>query len=192
MRAQNQDRRDRDEPTTELTGPDQPRRLIFPETEVRVTGWSDPVLDRLGHDPRSTYVEQFWLPIVGPSCLLLIRRLAAELERQPEGFTFDSAAWSLELGVGVKGGRNGPFWRAIERACRFGATYRNGPVLAVRRRLPPLTARQVDKLPRPLQEAHGEWTAARLKQDRRPTVARWGDRTDPAVAVAGDPVDDVA
>ena len=36
-----------------------PRRL-------RVEPWADPVVDHLGHDPRSAYVEQFWLPILGP------------------------------------------------------------------------------------------------------------------------------
>jgi hypothetical protein len=29
--------------------------------------WIDPVVDRRGHDPRSTYVEQFWLGTLGPS-----------------------------------------------------------------------------------------------------------------------------
>ena len=28
---------------------------------VRVSPWDDPVVDRRGHDPRSAYVEQFWL-----------------------------------------------------------------------------------------------------------------------------------
>jgi hypothetical protein len=50
------------------------RELQFPETRLTVTAWSDPVLDHLGHDPRSRYAERFWLPIVGPSCLLLGRR----------------------------------------------------------------------------------------------------------------------
>ena len=28
--------------------------------------WLDPVIDELGHDPRSAYVETFWLPVLGP------------------------------------------------------------------------------------------------------------------------------
>jgi hypothetical protein len=31
------------------------------ETLVRITPWIDPPDDRRGHDPRSTYVELFWL-----------------------------------------------------------------------------------------------------------------------------------
>jgi len=29
---------------------------------IRVMPWPDPVLDAIGHDPRSWYVETFWLP----------------------------------------------------------------------------------------------------------------------------------
>jgi len=29
-------------------------------TALRVTPWPDPVLDVLGHDPRSWYAETFW------------------------------------------------------------------------------------------------------------------------------------
>lgn len=148
----------------------------FPEPTLQVSDWPDPVLDQLGHDPRSGYVERFWLPVLGPSCLFLMRRLAAELERSPEGFSIESANWARELGIGMKGGRHGPFWRAVERACRFGAARRNGPRLVVRRRLPPLSSRQVERLPATLREAHEAWAAARLEQPRRATVTRWVPR----------------
>ncbi len=150
----------------------------FPHDLVQVTAWPDPVLDRLGHDPRSGYVEQYWLSILGPSCLLLLRRLAAELERAPEGFDLNTVQWASELGIGMKGGKNGPFWRAVERGCRFGAARRNGGKLAVRRRLPPLTARQVERLPSRLQVAHEQWTEARLQRPRRPTVVKWSPHRD--------------
>ncbi len=145
----------------------------FPEDIVRVTAWPDPVLDKLGHDPRSGYVERYWLSILGPSCLLLLRRLAAEIERVPDGFELDTVQWALELGLGMKGGRNGPFWRSIERGCRFGAAQRNGSLLAVRRRLPPLTVRQVERLPPRLQRSHQEWVEARMAKPKRATVTKW-------------------
>ncbi len=163
-------------------GDDRPpgRPPVFPESTLDVISWPDPVLDQLGHDPRSGYVERFWLPILGPSCLLLLRRLAAELELQPDGFTIDVAGWARELGVGMRGGRNGPFWRAIDRSCRFGAAQRNGSRLAARRRLPPLSARQVERLPPPLVTAHQAWAQARLERPRRATVTRWtGDHGQP-------------
>jgi hypothetical protein len=138
-----------------------------------VTAWPDQVLDKLGHDPRSVYVERFWLPILGPSCLLLIRRLAAELERDPEGVDIETASLAREMGIGMKGGRHGPLWRAVERACRFGGARRNGERLAVRRRLPPLTARQIERLPESLRAAHDAWSQERLQHSRRPSVVRW-------------------
>ena len=47
---------------------------------IRVTPWPDPVLDVLGHDPRSWYAETFWLPTLGPTALLLMRHLADRFE----------------------------------------------------------------------------------------------------------------
>ncbi len=168
--------------------PPRPRRApTFPEDTLTVVLWPDPVLDQLGHDPRSGYVERFWLPILGPSCLLLIRRMAAELERQPDGFSIESAAWAGELGIGMKGGQHGPFWRAVERACRFGAARRNGPRLALRRRLPPLSSRQIQRLPPSLRGAHEEWVEARLDRPRRATVTRWTPRADGGTAPAFEP-----
>ncbi len=152
---------------------------VFPESTLSVTAWPDPVLDRLGHDPRSGYVEQFWLPVLGPSCLLLVRRLAAEIERAPDGFALDSTRWAQELGVGMKGGRHSPFWRALDRACRFGAARRHGQRLSVRRRLPPLTSRQVERLPESLRQAHDAWIEARLARPHRSTVTRWTPRLEP-------------
>lgn len=147
----------------------------FPTDSLRVTPLADPVLDRLGHDPRSNYVERYWLPILGPSCLLLIRKLSAELEQQPDGFLLRTADWAQEMGVGMKGGRNGPLWRAVERGCRFGAAQRNGELLAVRRRLPPLTARQVDRLPQQLRASHDHWVETRLAKPKRVTVTKWSE-----------------
>lgn len=137
---------------------------VFPEERILVSAWPDPTLDSLGHDPRSTYVEQFWLSILGPSSLLLLRRLASRLEASPGGFEVDPVAWAFELGLGMRGGKNGPFWRSIERTSRFNATHRQGDRLLVRRKLPPLTLHQVDKLPPHLQRAHHTWAERQLAQ----------------------------
>lgn len=39
----------------------------LPADQLHITAWHDPVVDALGHDPRSPYVERFWLPLLGPS-----------------------------------------------------------------------------------------------------------------------------
>ena len=147
--------------------------ISFPEPRLLVRAWPDPVLDNLGHDPRSTYVEQYWLSILGPSATLLLRRLANGLDAKPEGFELDPGRWALELGLGAKGGRHGPFWRSVDRICRFKTAQRNGETLTVRRRLPPLTARQVERLPEHLRRAHEAWARRQLAQPRRRTIARW-------------------
>ncbi len=150
----------------------------FPESRLRVTALHDPVLDAMGHDPRSPYVERYWLSILGPSATLLLRRLAHGLDLEPEGFEFDPAEWALELGLGTRGGKHSPFWRTIDRTSRFGMTRRNAEVLAVRRRLPPLTARQVERLPTRLREAHERWTAEQLGRPRRRTISQWSEQRD--------------
>ena len=44
-----------------------PPEYRFASPSVRITAWEDPVVDLLGHDPRSPYVERFWLAVLGPS-----------------------------------------------------------------------------------------------------------------------------
>ena len=146
---------------------------------VLVTPWPDPVLDAVGHDPRSPYVETFWLSILGPSALVLLRKLAAALEREPGGFPLDPVEWAAEMGLGNKGGPQAPFWRSLDRVCRFGAADRNGELLAVRRRLAPLTSHQEKRLPVHLRPVHQQWQAAQMERPRRRTIAHWSDHSRP-------------
>ena len=123
-----------------------------------VRPWPDPVLDTLGHDPRSAYVEEFWLGILGPTTTWLLRRLVAVLDEHPEGTTVALTELSRVLGLGRRAGRNGPVERCIERAVYFEvARIEEDGALAVRRRLPPLTRRQVVRLPSSLQLSHQRW-----------------------------------
>lgn len=41
----------------------------LPADHLRISRWDDPVVDAIGHDPRSTYVERFWLALLGPSTM---------------------------------------------------------------------------------------------------------------------------
>ena len=49
-----------------LTTTPEPEQAESPNDSLHISVWVDPLVDRLGHDPRSTYVEQFWLGILGP------------------------------------------------------------------------------------------------------------------------------
>ncbi len=139
---------------------------------VPVRPWVDEVIDAVGVDPRSAYVERFWLPILGPSTTLLLRRIAAGFDAAPVGFDLDLPTTARSLGVGHKSGPNSPFIRALWRCVQFDLARVVGPdtsdaretALEVRRRLAPLTRRQVHRLPVALQEAHATWQSSRIGQ----------------------------
>jgi len=143
--------------------------------ELEVRPWPDSVIDEVGHDPRSPYVERFWLGILGPSSVLLLRRLAAELEASPAGFRLPLEDTARALGLGVRGGRNQPVLRTIVRCAQFHLVHfdeRRATLLA-RRKLPPLTRGQVLRLPEALQLQHEEWQQSpRLFEERQRTRGR--------------------
>lgn len=141
-----------------------PAAVTLPATDsLHVKPWPDPVIDRLGHDPRSAYVERFWLGILGPSTTWLLRRVAAQLEREPAGFRLGLSDTARSLGLGGEG-RSSPFARTLSRCCQFQlACLEEAGVLAVRRKLPPLNRRQVARLPESIQEEHRRWQEAELR-----------------------------
>jgi hypothetical protein len=135
-----------------------PAPPTYPIASLAVEAWPDPVIDAVGHDVRSAYVEQFWLGVLGPSATWLLRRLVRGLDDEPDGFELDLAATATQLGLGNRSGRHSPFFRSIERCCRFGAAQLVGErTLRVRRKLPPLTRLQIARLPVALQAAHQGW-----------------------------------
>ncbi len=135
--------------------------FTLPIDHLRISRWDDPVVDAIGHDPRSAYVERFWLALLGPSTTFLIRRLAAELEAHPDGFDLPLEETANAIGLGLRGGMSGPFYRALARTGQFHITKANGPSeLAARTKLQTLTHHQVDRLPPTLQQEHAEWVAS--------------------------------
>jgi len=131
---------------------------VFPVMSLTIESWQDPVIDELGHDPRSAYVERFWLPVLGPSTIWFLRRLADQLDAKPEGFELDLVEAAQSLGVGMRGGKHSPMLKTVERTCRFGAARMMGTTgLAVRRKLAPLTRAQSERLPQVLRQEHSQW-----------------------------------
>jgi hypothetical protein len=135
-------------------------RDLPPDTEfVLVRPWLDPVVDRVGHDPRSRYVERFWLGVLGPSVTWLLRYLVSRLEAEPDGFDLDLDECAFAIGLGRLQGPNAAFPRTIARCCQFGAgRILGGTTFEVRRKLPPLTQRQISRLPEGLRAEHARWT----------------------------------
>ena len=158
--------------------------------QLYVRSWDDPVVDGLGHDPRSTYAEQFWLGVLGPSTIWFLRHCRHELDRAPHGFVLDLAEAAGALGLGHNGGRNSALARTIVRAARFGAARSIRPgELEVRRRLPPLSRSQLGRLPGAVQRRHQRFLE--LEQSREPGVmTRRARRLALGLVECGDGVDD--
>ena len=134
---------------------------------LRVEPWPDPVIDEVGHDPRSSYVETFWLPVLGPSTTWLLRHLTIRLEESPEGIELDVEDTARSLGLGERMSPNAPFARTLKRCVDFDMAEWRGPrLLAVRLRLPPLARRHLRRLPESLQIKHEA-----AQQARQPTPA---------------------
>ena len=130
---------------------------------LSISAWPDPVIDTLGHDPRSDYVERFWLPTLGPTTLLLLRRLASHLDLEPDGCALDVADLSQALGLGAREGTSSPLFRSLDRLTQFElACSAASRTYAVRRTVPPVNRRHVQRLPISLQRAHDAWLEERL------------------------------
>ncbi len=137
--------------------------VAFDSDLIAVQPWDDDHLERDGFDPRSPYVERFWLGIIGPSTAWLLRRVAAGFDAAPEGFEMSLSETARALGLGDPGGRNSAFFRTVSRTVQFELARVPEPGrLEVRRRLPALTRRQASRLSPALQEAHERWLAEQL------------------------------
>jgi hypothetical protein len=138
---------------------EQARVRATARTYLRVEPWADPVIDGVGYDPRSEYVETFWLPVLGPSTTFLLRHFTIRLEASPSGVDLEVEDTARSLGLGERLGQNAPFARTLKRCVDFEMAVWRGPrLLAVRLRLPPLARRHLRRLPESLQARYGgEW-----------------------------------
>lgn len=148
------------------------------EGSIAVTPWRDPVIDQMGVDPRSLYVEEFWLGILGPSTTWLMRRVAAFFDASPEGFLLPVIDTARSLGLGAPHGKNSPFIRSITRGCQFKLARWEGEVLSVRKTFPPLSQGQVRQLPETLQNNHTRWQQQQLMKNRPDLAALAQKRID--------------
>jgi hypothetical protein len=161
-------------------------------TTIAIKPWPDPVIDTLGHDPRSLYVETFWLPTLGPTTLLLLRHLASRFDRQPEGLELQVAATSQALGLGERDGASSPLLRSLKRLAQFDLACDDGRgTIAVRRNVPPVNRRHVRRMPSELQLAHDEWAEAQLAEPPLSTARRRARRLAFTLLEQGDDPDHV-
>lgn len=124
---------------------------------VTIVPWADPLIDGSGHDPRSAYAERFWLSVIGPTAGWVMRRLADLFDASPDGFQLDLMHTASTMGLSYERGAASPFGRAINRCVMFGLAHPLSGGFAVRRRLPDVANRHLQRLPADVQAEHAEW-----------------------------------
>jgi hypothetical protein len=156
-----------------------------------VTPWSDPVIEELGLDPRSLYVERFWLCVLGPSATWLLRALSYGLEGSPEGFSLPPRDFARVLGLGERTGKQSPLVRSVNRLCHFQLGYLTGTTFHVRLAVPWLDRRQVVRLPMFLQREHALWDAADQEENPPRALRRRAALTASGLAKIGGSQDEI-
>ena len=97
----------------------------------------NPVLETLGHDPRSAAAEAAWLHRLGPSAMCAHRRLVALLEVVGDGHAVPLQALANDLGPPGETGRSAKICRTLTRLVHWGIATPRGEALAVALALPP-------------------------------------------------------
>lgn len=122
-----------------------------------VLPWRDAVVDPTGFDPRSHYVELFWLNVLGPTATWILRRMMTGLDEYPDGYELDLDQTAKAMGLTFASTPSNPFSRGLTRCVWFGVAHRITGGLAVRQRLPLVGARHLRRMPEHLQRAHLAW-----------------------------------
>jgi hypothetical protein len=133
--------------------------LEIPVTDqlLMVVPWHDPVVDSVGFEVRSQYVELFWLNVLGPTATWVLRRLVLGFDRYPLGYELHLGETASALGLAYTAGTTNVFIRSLNRCVLFGVSQPTDGGLAVRRRVPPVGTRHLARMPAHLQEAHKAW-----------------------------------
>lgn len=122
--------------------------------EVRVAYRPARPTHTLGYGAASVYVETFWLPLVGPTALLALRRLDAWLANAPGEITISVRVLGESLGIGAGTGRRSAVVRTLTRLVNFRLASIDSETYMIHRELPMLSPRQLGRLPACLITAH--------------------------------------
>lgn len=136
--------------------PSAAERQPTPDT-LHVALWDDPLLDQHGYPATGFYVERYFGPVVGPTCIVLYRTLARRLEADSEGFGIATANLARTVGCSSKSGPASQFWRALRRAHRFGLLRQHDDQILVRSALGLMSNRMAQRLPLELRHEHRVW-----------------------------------
>lgn len=132
---------------------------------VMIRPWIDPLVDEIGHDPRSLYVERFWLGVLGPTATWVLRRLTAGLAEHHDGYCVDLVSTATSMGLSFNPGRSSPFSKALQRCTMFGLAHQTSDGFAVRRRVPTVAHRHLRRMPDSVRDEHDRWESAHAATD---------------------------
>ncbi len=139
---------------------------------LRIRPWWDPELAIAGFDARGGYCERFWLPIIGPASLLLLRLAAETCKAHPTGVNLERAEVARSLGLGRSSGPNGPLANATKRLEYFSLARQRNDALEVRTHLPAVPNPLLRRVPKHLRDNHATWLLR-----HSPDQATVGNRT---------------
>ena len=135
-----------------------PMEIPVNDQLLMVVPWHDPVVDPVGFEVRSQYVELFWLNVLGPTATWILRRLVLGFDRYPLGYELDLEETASALGLSYTVGTANAFMRSLNRCVLFGVAQPTDGGLAVRRRVPPVATRHLLRMPPHLRQAHQQWS----------------------------------
>lgn len=135
------------------------------------------------------YLEHCWTPLLGPTAVVLLRRIP-QLWRD-QGLTAELTAGELaaSIGLGRSTGRQGPLGRTFERLVRFRFVKGSGPgEFDVFTEIPPVRDRQLERLPAWNRQRHDDLLDVHLdhlaaSHRRPPSPADVSARLDAMTAV---------
>lgn len=123
-------------------------------SNLSVQMWADPPQPGPGIDLRSRYADHFWVPVIGPTAMYLLRVLARNLGREPGGVSIPVSDLMAELGLDRPSGRS-EIVRALDRLMVHGLVAAGeGGSVVVRLDLPYLSQIEVERLAPHIAVAH--------------------------------------
>ncbi len=162
--------------------PSAAERQPTPDT-LHISLWDDPLLAEHGYPATGFYVERYFGPVVGPTCIVLYRALARQLEADVDGFGVVTADLARTVGCSSKSGTASQFWRALRRAHRFGLLRQHDDQILVRSALGLMSNRMAQRLPLELRHEHRVWVDSLETPRDVPPPKPVVDTTQPEAAI---------
>lgn len=128
------------------------RAWIAAHDPLRAVGHST-----IGYDPCGSYAETYWLPLIGPSSLWLMRRLVRTVRMPsavPHGVELPLGPLAGEIGLGAGSSPSSQIVHSLDRLIMFRFAAIVDDAYRVNVAVPRLTDRQLERLPAHLRAVH--------------------------------------